>query len=102
MNRERERAASAASAATVGFACLAMLVSYLQWVTDAFAVALGATVLSTPAPVPTRSARSTPPLPYWPSFSRPPPWRPPSAAHPRCPFDHPDNHPGKDRMMEIN
>lgn len=58
-----------ASAATVGFACLAMLVSYLpfsaangalgaiaattgahtadlQWVTDAFAVALGATVLS--------------------------------------------------------
>src|SRR2546430_17632489 len=66
MSRERERPASAA---TVGFACLAMLVSYLpfsaangtlgaiagttgahtsdlQWVTDAFAVALGATVLS--------------------------------------------------------
>lgn len=66
MGRERERTASAA---TVGFACLAMLVSYLpfsaangalgaiaattgartpdlQWVTDAFAVALGATVLS--------------------------------------------------------
>ena len=64
MSRERT-----ASAATVGFACLAMLVSYLpfsaangalgtiaastgaqtsdlQWVTDAFAVALGATVLS--------------------------------------------------------
>jgi MFS family permease len=64
MDRERT-----ASAATVGFACLAMLVSYLpfsaangalgaiaattgahtsdlQWVTDAFAVALGATVLS--------------------------------------------------------
>jgi len=61
--------ARTASAATVGFACLAMLVSYLpfsaangalgaiaatsgaqtadlQWVTDAFAVALGATVLS--------------------------------------------------------
>src|SRR5438067_5030694 len=66
MSRERERTASAA---TVGFACLAMLISYLpfsaangalgtiagtmgahtsdlQWVTDAFAVALGATVLS--------------------------------------------------------
>jgi MFS family permease len=66
MSRERERTVSAA---TVGFACLAMLVSYLpfsaangalgtiaastgaqtsdlQWVTDAFAVALGATVLS--------------------------------------------------------
>jgi len=66
MSREQARTASAA---TVGFACLAMLVSYLpfsaangalgaiaattgartadlQWVTDAFAVALGATVLS--------------------------------------------------------
>lgn len=68
MEREHERERTA-SAATVGFACLAMLVSYLpfsaangalgaiatttgaltadlQWVTDAFAVALGATVLS--------------------------------------------------------
>src|SRR5258705_377881 len=66
MSRERERTASSA---TVSFACLAMLVSYLpfsaangalgaiatatgahtsdlQWVTDAFAVALGAAVLS--------------------------------------------------------
>ncbi|MEV8505297.1 MFS transporter [Actinoplanes sp. NPDC051475] len=66
MPGDRERPISAA---TVGFACLAMLISYLpfsaangalgtiaattgaetpdlQWVTDAFAVALGATVLS--------------------------------------------------------
>src|SRR3954453_4036642 len=66
MTPQRERTASAA---TVSFACLAMLVSYLpfsaangalgaiaattgahtsdlQWVTDAFAAALGATVLS--------------------------------------------------------